>query len=75
MREHDLSCETNTRFPSPEPDVNLCDHGESFPTLESILEEVFDPPSTTLPPVAPSLPNTLGTTLHLSRPSLIHLTL
>jgi len=37
----------------------LFDDGESFPNLEFGLEEVFDPPSTTLPPAAPSSPNTL----------------
>ena len=59
MLEHDLSHETDLRFRSPEPDVNLFDDGESFPNLEFGLEEVFDPPSTTLPPAAPSSPNTL----------------
>jgi len=47
------------RFHSPELNVNLCDDGESFPSLESGLEEVFDPPSTTLHTVAPSSSSTL----------------
>ena len=46
-------------FCSPEPDVNLCDDGESFPTLESGLWEVFDHPLTTLPPITLFSPNTL----------------
>ena len=59
MREHDLSCETDPRSHSTELDVDLCDDCESFPTLESGLEEVFDPPSTTLPPIPSSSPTTL----------------
>ena len=55
MRESDLSHETDLRLSSPRLDVNLCDDGESFPPLESGLEEVLDPPPTTLPFVAPSL--------------------
>jgi len=59
MGEHDLSHETDPRFRSLEPNVNLYDDGESFPALEFGLEEVFDPSSTTLPTVAPSSPNTV----------------
>jgi len=54
MREYDLSRQTNFRFSSPRLDVNFCDDGASVPPLESGLEEVLDPPRTTLPFVAPS---------------------
>ena len=36
-------------FSSPKLDVKLCDDGASFHPLESGLEEVIDPPLTTLP--------------------------
>ena len=70
MREHDLSHETDLRFRFPEPDVNLCDNGESFPNLESRLGarlgEVFDPHSTTLRLLLHPHLTPLGTILHLS---------
>ena len=59
MQKHDLSRETDPRFHSSKSDVNLCDDGEFFSTLESRLEEVFDPSLTTLPSVVPSSPNIL----------------
>ena len=54
MREYDLSRETNFRFSSTRLDVTFCDDGESFPPLESGLEDVPDPPPTILSFVAPS---------------------
>ena len=54
MQEYDLSRETDLRFSSARLDVNFCDDGASFPPLEFRLEEVLDPPPTTLPFVAPS---------------------
>jgi len=54
MREYDLSHETDLRFSSLRLDVKFCDGGVSFPPLESGLEEVLDPPLTTVPFVAPS---------------------
>ena len=54
MREYDLSHETDLRVNFSELYVNLCDDGASSLTLESGLEEVLDPPLTTLPLVAPS---------------------
>ena len=59
MREYDLSHETDLRVNFSELDVNLCDDGASSLTLESGLEEVLDPPLTTLPLVAPSPPSIL----------------
>ena len=59
MQEYDLSYKTDLSVNFSELDVNLCDDGASSLTLESRLEEVLDPPSTTLPLVAPSLPSTL----------------
>jgi len=59
MREYDLSPETDPSSSSPRVDVNLCDDGASFPPLESELEEVLDPPLTTLLTVALSFPNIL----------------
>jgi len=50
MREYDLSHETDLRVNFSELDVNLCVDGASSLTLASRLEEVLDPPSTTLPP-------------------------
>jgi len=58
IREHDLSHEINFRFISFIPNVNLCDDGTSFFTLESGLEEVLDPPLSTLPLVALPSPST-----------------
>ena len=58
MREFDLSHETDLRFSYTRLDVNLCDDGVSFPPLECGLQEVLDPPLTTLPIVAPSSPST-----------------
>jgi len=54
LREYDLSRETDLRFSSTRLDVTFCDDGESVPPLESGLEEVPDPPPTTLSFVAPS---------------------
>ena len=54
MRDYDLSRETDLRFSSTRLDVNFCEDGESFPPLESGLEEVLDSPPTTLSFVAPS---------------------
>ena len=59
QREYDLSPETDLSSSAPRLDVNLCDDGASFPPLESGLEDVLDPPLTTSPLVAPSLPSTL----------------
>jgi len=58
MRDYDRSYETDLRFSSPKLDVNLYDNGVSFPPLESGLEEVLDPPLTTLPIIVPSSPST-----------------
>jgi len=66
MREYDLSHETDFRVNFSELDVNLCDDGASSLTLESGLEEVLDPPLTTLPLVAPSRLASLGITLHFA---------
>ena len=52
MDRYNNSC--SVRFSSPRLDVNFCDDGASFPHLESGLEEVLNPPPTTLPFVAPS---------------------
>jgi len=49
IREYDLSHETGLRFSTPRLDVNFWDDGASFPLLESGLEEVLDPPLTTVP--------------------------
>ena len=54
MREYDLSHEIDLRFSSLRLDVSFCDDGKSFHPLESELEEVIDPPLTTLPFVATS---------------------
>jgi len=54
MREYDLSRETDLRFSPTRLDVNFYNDGESFPPLVSGLEEVLDPPPTTLPSIAPS---------------------
>ena len=54
MREYDLSHETEFRFSSLRLDINFCDDGASFLLLESEVEEVIDPPLTTLPFAAPS---------------------
>jgi len=51
-----LSPETDLNSSSPRLDVNLCDDSASFPPLEFELEEVLDPPLTTLLTVAPSFP-------------------
>jgi len=59
IREYDPSPETDLSSSFPKLDVNLYDDGASFPPLESGLEEVLDPPLTTLLTVAPSFPNTL----------------
>jgi len=59
MWDNNLSHETDLRFSSPRLNVNLCDDGRSFPPLESELEEVLDPPLTTLLTVAPSFPTNL----------------
>jgi len=59
MQEYYLSHETNLKFSSPNFDVNSCDDDASFLTLESELEEAVDPPLTTLPLIAPSLPSAL----------------
>jgi len=67
MQEYDLSHKTNLRVSSPKLDVNFCDDGTSFLTVEPKLEKVLDPPLTTLPHIALYLA-TLGTTLHFSRP-------
>ena len=53
IQEYDLSHERDFRFGSLRCDVNFCDNCASFPPLESGLEEVLDPPPTTLPFVAP----------------------
>jgi len=58
MQEYDLLHETDLRFGSPRLDVYLCDDGVSFPSLESGLEAVLDPPLTTSSIVAPSFPST-----------------
>ena len=60
MRENDLSPETDLSPSARRLDVNLCDDGASFPPLEYGLEDVLDPPLTTLLTVAPSFPNPLG---------------
>jgi len=44
MWKYDLSHETDLRLSIPELDVNLCDDGASFLTLESGLEEALDLP-------------------------------
>ena len=75
IREHDLSHQIDPRLRSPEPNGNLCDDGESFPTIESELEKVFDLPSTTLPYVGLSSPNTLTDNTSSLMIFLIHLTL
>ena len=75
MREHELSPETDLRFSSPSLDVNLCDDGASFLSLESGLKEVFDPPLTTLPIVAPSSPRTFRNNTAFIMTFLIHLLL
>jgi len=54
MREYDLSRETDLSFNSTRLDVDFCDDGVSSLLLESRLEEVLDPPPTTLSFVAPS---------------------
>ena len=54
-----LSPETDLNSSSPRLDVNLCDDSASFPPLEFELEEVLDPPLTTLLTVAPSFPTNL----------------
>jgi len=59
MRECDLSPETDLSSSSPRLDVNLCDDCASFPPQQSRLEEVLDPPLTTLLTFTPSFPNTL----------------
>jgi len=75
MWEYDLSHETDLRVNFSALDVNLCDDGASSLTLESGLEEVLDPPLTTLPLVAPSSLASLGITLHFAQPIPIHLSL
>jgi len=59
MRKYDLSHMTDLRVNFSKLDVNLCDDSVSSLTLESRLEEVHDPPLTTLSLVTPSLPSTL----------------
>jgi len=58
MREYDLSPETDFSSSAPRLDVNLCDAGASFPPLKSRLDDVLDPPLTTLLTVALSFPDT-----------------
>jgi len=58
IQEHELSYETDLRFSSFIPNVDLCDNGASFLTLEFEPDEVLDPLLTTLPLVAPSLTRT-----------------
>ena len=55
MWEYDLSHETDLRFSSTRLAVDFCDDDVSSLLLESRLEEVFDPPPTTLSFVASSL--------------------
>jgi len=59
IQEYDLSPEPDLSSSSPRPDVNLCDDSTSFPPIESGLDEVLNPPLTTLLTVALSYPNTL----------------
>jgi len=67
MREFGLLHETNPSPPIPRLESGLYDDYEFFPPLESNvvddalltnLEEVFDPPLTSLPLVAPSFSST-----------------
>ena len=44
MWEYDLSPKTDLSSSAPRLDVNLCDDGASFPTLEFELREVICPP-------------------------------